>query len=145
MTVLFMNENACSISLALLPMQSVPITTNVHRSSLWVRNPLRWGVLDATLCDQVCQWLAAGWWFYQGTSLSSDNKTEMLLNVALNTITLTFMHLGHILYIWCLRMVTLLNTFSALISCQECLPRKFDNLDWPWIFSVFVVWNYQPF
>jgi hypothetical protein len=30
LTVLFMNENACSISLALLPMQSVPITTNVH-------------------------------------------------------------------------------------------------------------------
>jgi hypothetical protein len=30
---------------------------------LWVRTPLRWCVLDATLCDQVCQWLATGLWF----------------------------------------------------------------------------------
>jgi hypothetical protein len=35
LTVLFMNENACSISLALLPMQSVPITTNVHHCELY--------------------------------------------------------------------------------------------------------------
>ena len=27
---------------------------------LWVRTPLRRGVLDITLCDQVCQWLATG-------------------------------------------------------------------------------------
>jgi hypothetical protein len=27
------------------------------------------GVLDTTLCDKVCQWLAAGWWF-------STNKTD---------------------------------------------------------------------
>jgi len=24
----------------------------------WI--PLRWGVLDTTLCDKVCQWLATG-------------------------------------------------------------------------------------
>ena len=50
------------------------------------------GVFDTTLCDQVCQRLAAGWWFY---SVSSTNKTdrhditEILLKVAINTITLT--------------------------------------------------------
>ena len=27
---------------------------------LWVRTPLRRDVLDTTLCDQVCQWLATG-------------------------------------------------------------------------------------
>ena len=27
--------------------------------TLWVRIPLRRGVLDTTLCDEVCQWLAA--------------------------------------------------------------------------------------
>jgi len=21
------------------------------------------GVLDTTLCDKVCQWITAGWWF----------------------------------------------------------------------------------
>ena len=29
---------------------------------LWVWTPLRWCVLDTTLCDKVCQWLAAGRW-----------------------------------------------------------------------------------
>ena len=30
---------------------------------LWVWTPLRQGVLDTTLCDKVCQWLATGRWF----------------------------------------------------------------------------------
>jgi hypothetical protein len=51
-----------------------------------------WGVLDTTLCDKVCQWLAAGLWFSPGTPVSSTNKTdchditEILLKVALHTI-----------------------------------------------------------
>jgi hypothetical protein len=53
------------------------------------------GVLDTTLCDEVCQGLAAGRWFSPGTLVSSTNKTdhhditEILLKVVLNTITLT--------------------------------------------------------
>ena len=53
------------------------------------------GVLDTTWCDKVCQWLAAGRWFSPGTPVSSINKTdcqyiaEILLKVALNTISLT--------------------------------------------------------
>jgi len=31
--------------------------------TLWVRIPLRRGVLDTTLCDKVCQWLTTGQWF----------------------------------------------------------------------------------
>ena len=52
-------------------------------------NPLRQGVLYTTLCDKVCQWLAAGWWFSPGTPVTSTNKTdghditEILLKVAL--------------------------------------------------------------
>jgi hypothetical protein len=50
------------------------------------------GVLDTTLCDKVCQWLATGRWFSPGTPVSSTNKTdrhditEILLKAALNTI-----------------------------------------------------------
>ena len=50
------------------------------------------GVLDTTLCDKVCQWLATGRWFSPCTPVSSTNKTdhhdiaEILLKVALNTI-----------------------------------------------------------
>jgi hypothetical protein len=42
--------------------------------TLWVRTPIRRGVLDSTLCDKVCQWLATGWWFSPSTPVSSTNK-----------------------------------------------------------------------
>jgi hypothetical protein len=50
--------------------------------------------LDTTLYEKVCQRLAAGRWFYMGTSVPSTKKTdrhditEILLKVALNTISL---------------------------------------------------------
>jgi len=53
------------------------------------------GVLETTLCDKVCQCLAASQWFSPGTQVSSTSKTdcqditEILLKVVLNTITLT--------------------------------------------------------
>ena len=58
--------------------------------TLWVRTPLRQGLLDTTLCDKVCQLLAAGRWFSPCTTISSTNKTdsqditEILLKVVLN-------------------------------------------------------------
>ena len=63
--------------------------------TLWVWIPLMVSVLDTTLCDKVCQWLAAGRGFSPGNPVSSINKTdrhditEILLKVVLNTITLT--------------------------------------------------------
>ena len=68
---------------------------------IWI--PLRRGILDTTLCDQVCQWLVAGPWFSLGTPVSFTNKTdcnditEILLKVALNTITITPRFIG-----WCI-------------------------------------------
>ena len=62
---------------------------------LWVRIPFMRGVLNTTLCDKDCQWLVTGRWFSPGTLVSFTNKTgrhditEILLKVALNTITLT--------------------------------------------------------
>jgi hypothetical protein len=68
-------------------MQSVPITTNVAIS-------LRRGIIDITLCDKICQRLAADRWFSTGIPVSSINKnktdhhdiTEILMKVALTTI-----------------------------------------------------------
>ena len=60
--------------------------------TLWVLIQLGRGVLDTTLCDKVCQWLATCRWFCPGTPVSSTNKTdchditEILLKVPLNTI-----------------------------------------------------------
>ena len=80
--------------------------------TLWVRIPRRWGVLDTTLCDQVCQWLATGQWFSSGTPVSSTNKTdcqditEIVMKVVSNTITLS--------YLLCMRVcVALLFVFWA--------------------------------
>ena len=53
------------------------------------------GVLNTILCDNVGQWFMTGQWFSLGALVSSTNKTdrhyiaEILLKVALNTITPT--------------------------------------------------------
>jgi hypothetical protein len=54
-----------------------------------------WGdVLYTTLCDKVCQWLAASLWFSLDTPVSFINKTDchditaIVLKVALNTINI---------------------------------------------------------
>jgi hypothetical protein len=58
----------------------------------------QWLVLDITIRDKVCQWLTTGRWFSPGTTVSPSNKTyryditELLLKVALNTITITLIH-----------------------------------------------------
>ena len=39
--------------------------------TMLVRTPLRRGVLNTTVCDQVCQWLATGRWFSLDTPVSS--------------------------------------------------------------------------
>jgi hypothetical protein len=44
--------------------------------TLWVRIPFRGGVLDTTLHDKACQWLAAGPWFLQVLPVSFSNKTD---------------------------------------------------------------------
>ena len=60
---------------------------------LWVRPPLR--ARSTTLCDKVCRGLAGGRWFSPGPPVASTNKTdrhditEILLKVALETITQT--------------------------------------------------------
>ena len=67
--------------------------------TLQFRIPLGRGVHDKTFCDKVCQWLATCRWFSPVTPDSSTSPpisktdrhdiTEILLKVALNTITLT--------------------------------------------------------
>jgi len=54
---------------------------------LWVRIPP--SARCTTLCDKVCQWLAAGLWFSPGPFINKTDLhdiTEILLKVALNTI-----------------------------------------------------------
>jgi hypothetical protein len=78
------------------------------------------GVLYATLCDNVCQWLAAGCWFSPGTPVSFTNKTdrhditEIFLKVVVNTISLSLT-----LFLWICEGRNLLFSLLSLtqISC----------------------------
>ena len=94
-------------------MQSVYTTAN-----LWVRIPLRRGVLDTTLCDKVCQCLATGRWFSPLTPVSSTYKTdrheitEILLKVALNTINHKLTKQKHLKTSNSSAIVSICNTYS---------------------------------
>jgi len=68
-----------------------PIITKVVSSNPDQERCIRYNII---YCDKVRQWLAAGRWISLGTLVSSTNKTdhhditEILLKVALNTMTL---------------------------------------------------------
>jgi hypothetical protein len=47
-----------------------------HHKSWEFESRSWWDVLDTILCDKVCQWLAAGRWFSQGSPVSPINKTD---------------------------------------------------------------------
>ena len=59
---------------------------------LWIHIRSWRGLLDAILCDKVCQWFSTGRQFSPGTPVSSINQAdrdiaELLFKVALNTIS----------------------------------------------------------
>jgi hypothetical protein len=66
--------------------------------TLWVRIPLRRGVLDKTLCDKACQWLVTDRWLSPVSSNKTDfhDITEILVKVALSTKTLPDFYLNMI-------------------------------------------------
>ena len=83
--------------------------------------PSSWrAILDTTICYQVCQWLVTGLSFSPGPPLSSTNKTdchdktEILLKVALNTISL---------YLNCIGVIVI----SAFTSSVVAIDRGLDT------------------
>ena len=91
-------------------------------------NPPWQCALDATLCDKVCQWFAAGRWFSPGPPVSSSNKTdlhditEILLKVALSIIIKTktklLMKTTYALYVICYNMYYIVdNGEDITIGC----------------------------
>jgi hypothetical protein len=49
-------------------------TISAYQNQCEFKNCSWQGVLDITLCDKVCQWLAAGLWFSPVIPVSSTNK-----------------------------------------------------------------------
>jgi hypothetical protein len=89
-----------------------------------------WRILpDTTLCDKVCQWLATGRWFSQGTSVSSTNKSdchniaEILLKTIGNTHR-TWQICGKyidICQLVCSYISTVIILLESIVLCPEML------------------------
>ena len=107
----------------------VPIITKVV-----ISNPARGEVYSIQHYVIVCQWLAAGQWFSLGIPISSTNKTdrhditEILLKVALNTITLqpNFIVENEGMFILHLQLKYFDRLFSTFVvqkpSCKSICP-----------------------
>ena len=97
---------------------------------LWVWSSWQ-GVLDTTLYDKVCKLLATGQWFSPGTPIFSTNKTdrhditEILLKVALNTITQSIWPLYCLSFFDLQPLITPLvsSNFSHFNLLQNCSTR----------------------
>ena len=129
---------------------------------LRVRIPLRRCVLDTTLCDQVCQWLAAGRWFSPDTHVPSTNNsnrhdiTEILLNTINNPQQVKIIKqcdksLSHVLTMYtikcsiaphssqCSTIFQMCPVFTSFSFCKFFTNSLFDFL----ILEVRRDWRYQ--
>ena len=94
------------------------------------------GILDTTLCDKICQWLVAGRLFSKGTLAFSTNKTDhhnitdILLKVALNTVSLslTEIEIFHWLIFW-LCVWSLKNKKYHIVGTVPKANRKIIETD----------------
>ena len=98
------------------------ITINTYHHYSCEFEPHSWrGVLDTTLCDNVCQWLATDWWFSPGTPVSSTNKTDchditdILLKVVYIIINQTKPNQSPFIVMWFLKEEEALNEAVIIV------------------------------
>jgi hypothetical protein len=109
---------------------------------LWVRTPLRWGILNTTLCDKSLSVTCGRSVVFSGYAGFTINKTdchditEILLKVALNTKTKPNQKKNTIYFYWTktyfsksiLPSDNLCGKFSP-IKCSAILPKACSNED----------------
>jgi hypothetical protein len=88
--------------------------------------PCSWrGLLDTTLCDKVCLWLATGQWFSSGTSVSSTNKNEchhITVPVFIYCIRSLEHYVAYNIYIICIFLLCTIKYCFYWSILQNCLP-----------------------
>ena len=89
-----------------------------------------WGT---TLCDKVCQWLAAGRWFSTASSTNKTDRhdiTEILLKVALNTITLTLkkIYRKNLVYLPLFQLLSHRNNLNVLFHHLSVQHQIYNTL-----------------
>ena len=96
--------------------------------TLWVRIPLRQGVLDTTLCDKVCQWLATDRWFSPVSSIEIDRLVNSWHIVEIGVKHHKQKHTQEVLYLVSGSniKITLINTIKFYCTCIE--TTLFKNL-----------------
>jgi hypothetical protein len=99
--------------------------------------PRSWrDVLETTLWDKVCKWLATAWWFSLGTTVSSTNKTdrhditEILLKVALkrNKRLTTQFHIRIIHTLYCKRIINIFRCVQAVPVYKRTFEADLSSL-----------------
>ena len=95
---------------------------------------------DTTLCDKVCQWLAASWWFFTVSFTNETDRhdiTEILLKVALNTITIPFHQTSHKAY---LDLVISRAKWTTQSKCWSCDIKNKMNATKHMVIFLIEVW-----
>ena len=97
------------------------------------------GVLNTTLYDNVCQWLATGHWFSPGTPVSCTNKTDRLdiAEILLNTLTLRGIVLSLPRCAWLLKFA--LTDFLHTLAMSHYLEWWSDGPYSFWCFSLSLI------
>ena len=101
------------------------------------------GVLNTTLCDKVCQWLATGLWFSRVSStIKTDchKITEILLKVVLNTITLTSLYVLSNQLTLKLIIYKLSTRYISIYKCQLWAKIKHIKIRIHLTFTILCSW-----
>jgi hypothetical protein len=88
-------------------------------------------VLNTTLCDKICQWIAAGLWFSPSTPISSTNKIDSYdITEKLNSLKLYFQWMSsddlpfcYIIYLFVLFCFVCVFTLGNVFLHLHCLTK----------------------
>jgi hypothetical protein len=109
----------------------------------WVRISIRGRC--TTLCDKVCQWLATGWWFSPGPSVSSTNKNKesmvtRQITFSIHSLDATILNIGHSHVVLSKTIISSWNKSIIIMASYLCLCEGVAIYK-ACLYIVIVMWN----